>query len=165
VSPQDRNNGYVRDWCFDNRLLLNASKTKIMVFGSRQMILKVPDFICRYWVRNLFQSNQQKISELNLIQSFPSTVMLLRLVSSCISCLAQINSSKHFLDKNVLILVIIILVFNKLYYCSSVWANITANNIRIPQAVQNIAIAIITKSIKFDHLTPLLNDRTALDSR
>jgi hypothetical protein len=80
------------------------------------------------------------------------------------SCLAQINSSKHFLDKNLLILVIIILVFNKLYYCSSVWANTTANNIRIPQAVQNFAIAIITKSIKFD-LTPLLNDRTALDSR
>jgi hypothetical protein len=50
-----------------------------MVFGSRQMMLKVPDFICRYWVRNLFQSNQQKISELDLIQAFPSTVMLLRL--------------------------------------------------------------------------------------
>jgi hypothetical protein len=75
------------------------------------------------------------------------------------SSLAQINSAKHFLDKNLLILVIRSLVFNKLYYCSSVWANTTANNIRRLQAVQNFAVAIITKSaIKFDHLTPLLNE-------
>ena len=25
----------IRDWCFDNRLLLNASKTKLILFGSR----------------------------------------------------------------------------------------------------------------------------------
>ena len=34
----------IRDWCFDNRLLLNASKTKLILFGSRQMIAKIPDF-------------------------------------------------------------------------------------------------------------------------
>ena len=34
----------IRDWCFDKRLLLIASKTKLMLFGSRQMIAKIPDF-------------------------------------------------------------------------------------------------------------------------
>ena len=34
----------IRDWCFDNRLLVNASKTKLILFGSRQMIAKIPDF-------------------------------------------------------------------------------------------------------------------------
>ena len=34
----------IRDWCFDNRLLLNMSKTKLILFGSRQMIAKIPDF-------------------------------------------------------------------------------------------------------------------------
>ena len=28
----------IRDWCFENYLLLNPDKTKLMVFGSQQMI-------------------------------------------------------------------------------------------------------------------------------
>ena len=31
-------------WCFDNRLLLNPDKTKLIVYGSRQMISKLQDF-------------------------------------------------------------------------------------------------------------------------
>ena len=34
----------VRNWCFDNVLLLNPDKIKLMVFGSRQMFTKVPGF-------------------------------------------------------------------------------------------------------------------------
>jgi hypothetical protein len=70
------------------------------------------------------------------------------------SSLAQINRVKHVLDKSLLVLVIRSLVFSKMYYCSSVWANTTANNIRRLQAVQNFAARIITKSRKFDHITP-----------
>jgi hypothetical protein len=36
-------------------------------------------YVCHYWVKNLFQSKQRKISELHLIQAFPSTVMSFRL--------------------------------------------------------------------------------------
>ena len=32
------------NWCFDNRLLLNLDKTKLIVYGSRQMISKLQDF-------------------------------------------------------------------------------------------------------------------------
>jgi hypothetical protein len=32
----------VHNWCFDNVLLLNPDKIKLMVFGSRQMLTKVP---------------------------------------------------------------------------------------------------------------------------
>ena len=74
------------------------------------------------------------------------------------SSLAQINRVKHVLDKSLLTLIIRSIVFSKLYYCSSVWANITASNISKLQAVQNFAARIIMKSRKFDHITPLLNE-------
>ena len=32
------------DWCFSNKLLINPAKTKLVVFGSRQMTTKVNDF-------------------------------------------------------------------------------------------------------------------------
>ena len=34
----------VHNWCFRNRLLLNPDKTKLIVFGSRQMTSKLHEF-------------------------------------------------------------------------------------------------------------------------
>ena len=34
----------IRNWCFDNSLLLNSKKIKLMVYGSRQMLSKLSDF-------------------------------------------------------------------------------------------------------------------------
>ncbi|CAB4039059.1 Hypothetical predicted protein [Paramuricea clavata] len=34
----------IRNWCFDNRLLLNPDKTKLIVYGSRQMMDKLREF-------------------------------------------------------------------------------------------------------------------------
>ena len=34
----------VGNWCFRNRLLLNPDKTKLIVFGSRQMTSKLHEF-------------------------------------------------------------------------------------------------------------------------
>ena len=34
----------IRNWCFDNCLMLNPDKTKLMVFGSRGMFSKLLDF-------------------------------------------------------------------------------------------------------------------------
>ena len=34
----------IRNWCFDNQLLLNPDKTKLVIFCSRQMTAKVSDF-------------------------------------------------------------------------------------------------------------------------
>ena len=33
-----------RDWCFDNRLLINPDKTKLIIYGSRQMTERLPQF-------------------------------------------------------------------------------------------------------------------------
>ena len=34
----------IRNWCFENGLLLNSKKIKLMVYGSRQMLSKLSDF-------------------------------------------------------------------------------------------------------------------------
>ena len=148
----------IRDWCFDNHLLLNTSKTKLMVFGSRQMISKVPDFRLSLLGKELIPVQTAKDLGVTFDSSLSFDCHVVKTASSCMSSLAQINRVKHVLDKSLLILVIRSLVFSKMYYCSSVWANTTANNIRRLQAVQNFAARIITKSRKFDHITPLLTE-------
>ena len=50
------------------------------------------------------------------------------------------------------------LVLSKLFYCSAVWSNTTATNIKKLQAVQNFAGRIIKKAKKFEHITPPLRE-------
>ena len=50
------------------------------------------------------------------------------------------------------------LVITKMVYCSSVWSNTSASKVKKAQSIQNFACKIITKSRKYDHVTPLLRD-------
>ena len=79
-----------------------------------------------------------------------------QLTSKCIGSLCQINGVKYLFDRRTLITIINSLVFSKLLYCSSVWANTTKKNIELLQTVQNFAARIVSGTRKFDHVTPIL---------
>ena len=50
----------LRNWCFNNRLLLNRDKTKLIVYGSRQMISKLQDFRLTLLVKELLPVDSVK---------------------------------------------------------------------------------------------------------
>ena len=50
----------VRNWCFNNFLLLNPSKTKLMVFGSRQKLAELQDFNLSLLGKNFLPTKSAK---------------------------------------------------------------------------------------------------------
>ena len=79
-----------------------------------------------------------------------------QVASECIGSLCQINRVKYLFDRRTLITIIDSLIFGKLLYCSSVWANTTKKNIELLQSVQNFAARIVSGTRKFDRVTPIL---------
>ena len=70
------------------------------------------------------------------------------------SALGQIGRVKHAFRKDILIMIINSLVFSKLYYCSSVWANTTdTNSYKKLQGIQNYAACIVCNIGKYDHVS------------
>ena len=53
-----------------------------------------------------------------------------QLTSSCMTKLCQINKVKNSFDRDTLCTNISALVLSKLFYCSTVWSNTTATNIK-----------------------------------
>lgn len=90
---------------------------------------------------------------------------VIQVVSKCTKTLCQINRIKHILDSHTLKTIINALVFSKLYYCSSVWANTSKKNIAKLQSVQNFAARIVTGTRKYDHITPALQQLNWLPVR
>ena len=81
-----------------------------------------------------------------------------QLTSSCMTKLCQINRVNKSFDGDTLRTIIFPLVLKKLFYCSTVWSNTSATNIKRLQAVHNFAFRIITKTKKFEHITPALRE-------
>ena len=78
-------------------------------------------------------------------------------VSKCTASLCKINRVRHVLDKKTLLSAINALVFTKLYYCSSVWANTPKRNVAKLRNIQNFAARIVAGTRKYDHVTPSLH--------
>lgn len=149
----------IAGWCCHNSLLINPGKTKLLVFGTRQMLKKLPnDFHVVLLGKNIFPSSSAQDLGLQVDCTLSYDEHITNTVSSCTGSLCQINRVKHLLDTSTLENVVNALVFSRLYYCSSVWSNTAKKNIVKLQKVQNFAARIITGARKFDHITPVLKE-------
>ena len=145
----------IRNWCFENGLLLNPDKTKLIIYGSRQMTAKIPEFRLTLLGKDLEPSETVKDLGVNFDKNLTFNEHIIKTVSSCMSVLGQIGRVKHAFRKDILIMIINSLVFSKLY-CSSVWANTTDTNIKRLQGIQNYAARIVCNIRKYDHVSPAL---------
>ena len=148
----------IRNWYFDNCLLLNSKKIKLMVYGSRQMLSKLFDFRVTLLGKDIQHSLYVKDLGVTFDQVLSFDEHTIKNVSSCMSILGQINRVKHAFDRKTLITIINTLVFSKMFYCSSVWSNTAEKNLKKLQTVQNFAARIVTGSRKYEHITPVLKD-------
>ena len=149
----------VAQWCFENYLLINPDKTKLLFLGTRQILSRLPEDPNVIFVgETLIQQTLPKTWESSLTPIWPTITTFHLVVSSCFAKLCQINRVKRSFDKETLQLLITPLVFSKMLYCSSVWSNTTLQNINRLQSIQNFASKIVTNSRKFDHVTPLLRE-------
>ena len=70
--------------------------------------------------------------------------------------LCQISRVRHLFTKPVLLTILNSLMFSKLFYCSTVWAGTSKQNLQKLQLVQNFAARVLTDTKKFDHISPVL---------
>ena len=72
--------------------------------------------------------------------------------------LCQISRVRHLFTKPVLSTILNSLIFSKLFYCSTVWAGTSNQDLQKLQLVQNFAARVLTDTKKFDHISPVLRE-------
>ena len=151
---------HIRNWCFQNRLLLNLDKTKLIVYEVDKRLQNLPDIRLSFLGKELIPAHVVKDLGVTLNLTTRAllftSILIVKTVSSRFSSLAQINRVKHLFRRSTLTTTINTLVFRKLFNCSSVSSNAADTNLRKLQAVQNFAAWIISGSRKFNHASPLL---------
>ena len=144
-------------WSCKNSLLLNPEKTKLLALGTLQMLTKIPDDLSITLLsKEITSFKSAKNLGVKMDCNLTYHEHITQVTSKCIGSLCQINRVKYLFDRCTLITIIDSLVFSKLLYCSSVWANTTKKNMELLQTVQNFAVRIVSGTKKFDHVTPIL---------
>ena len=145
-------------WCCANYLLINPDKTKLVFFGTRQLVSKLPDVSVPFLGQQLIPESSAKDLGVILDSSLTFSSHISSLSSSLLSSLCQISRVRHLFSKEALCIMINSLVFSKLFYCSTVWSGTYKQNIHKLQLMHNFAARILTDTRKYDHITPALKD-------
>ena len=112
----------IASWCCSNHLLINPSKTKLIVFGTRQLLSRAPDIKVPFLGQELVPVPAVKDLGIILDSNLTFNNHVNSLTSSLISTLCQISRIRHLFSEPVLLTILNALVFSKLLYCSTVWA-------------------------------------------
>ena len=127
--------------------------------GTQQLLRRLPNEIkIPFLGKEIIPVSSAKDLGIILHNNLTYDQHIHQLTSSCMTKICQINRVKNSFDRDTLRAIILTLVLSKFYCCSTVWSNTTATNIKKLQAVQNFACRIITKTKKFEHITPALRE-------
>lgn len=138
---QDLNS--IRNWGFNNSLLINPEKTKLIVFGTKQMLSRLDDFKLSLLGKEVTPCDSVRDIGIYVDSQLSYDEHILKTVSFFVSRLCQINRVKHVFDQKTLKFEINTLVFSRLFYYSSVWSSAAKKNVNKSQLVQIFAKRIV----------------------
>ena len=145
----------LNDWFCANALKVNAGKTQLIVFGSRQNLRKLPDFRVSFCDAELQPCAQVG----NLGVTFDSTLSWDAHVSEisrrCTGLLIGLSHARHCLPDGIIRMLVTALVISRIQYCLTVYGNGSQKNFDRLQKVLNFAARVIFGRRKFDHVSDL----------
>ena len=143
-------------WCCANHLLINPDKTKLVLFGTRQLVSKLPDVNVPFLGQQLRLVSSAKHLGVIVDSGLTFSNHISSLSSSLLFSLCRISRIRHLFSKEVLYIMINSIVLRKSFYSSAVWSGSYKQNIQKLQLLQNFAARILTETRKYDHITPVL---------
>ena len=79
------------EWCSNNLLLLNPGKTKLVIFGSRQMCAKLQFHSLPFMGKDIVPTDTAKDLGVILVFNLTYDEHIIKTASSCMSRLGQIS--------------------------------------------------------------------------
>ena len=148
----------IHEWMSINRLKLNTDKTQAIWVGTRQQLEKIS--IREIRLGSTAVAVSTVVSDLGVTVDSQLTMAdhVAAVRRSCFFQLRQLKSIRSSLTTDAAKTLVHAFVSSRLDYCNSLLAGVTGGLLKKLQSVQNAAARLITRTRKFDHVTPVLRD-------
>ena len=148
----------VNQWCEITRIKMSIEKTKIMLIGSQQKLIRISE--SEKYIKLLIdntpieQISNTKLLGIHIDSSLTWDVQVSHVKKIVIYKLFLLKHIQHFLPKDTRILFYNFYIKPYLEYCCSIWGNCSKENINIIVKLQKRAARIILDA---DFFTPSAN--------
>jgi len=143
-------------WMNNNKLVLNASKTEIIIFCSKYQFDKITPSSIYLGDVQVSISNQVR----NLGVTFDSLLWFEQhsrlLSSSCFFQIRQIWSIRHCLSDTATEILVHAFISSRLDYCNSLFLSCNNSVLDRLQRIQNAAARLVLRAKRYDSTTPML---------
>ena len=140
------------DWFAANGLKVNAEKTQLMTFGSRQNLRGLPDISVRF--RGAVLKPCQQVKNLGVVFD-PCLTWddhVATLTRKCYGTLIGLSHVRHHLPADTIVTIVNALVLSHIRYCLPVYGNCTKKNLGRIEKVLNFAARVVSGRRKYDHV-------------
>ncbi|XP_068723293.1 uncharacterized protein [Montipora capricornis] len=140
----------IRKWMIDGRLLLNETKTEFLAIGSRQQLSKLRSSSIEVGNQRIDRSSSVRNLGVILDESLGMNSHINQI------CKASFYRISKYLSKECRQSLVHAYVTSRLDYCNSLLYGLPKYQLSKLQRIQTIAARLITDTMKFDHINPVL---------
>ena len=144
-------------WMSQDKLILNADKTEVLVMGNPQMRAKssIPSITVNGVIVPVLNEPVGNLGAVfDPIMNMSARVS--KVIKSANYHLRNIGKIRKF--PNTIKSAIVSLVTSRLDYCNGLLCGVTDELLCRLQKVQNNAVRVVSSSKRYDHITPVLKD-------
>jgi hypothetical protein len=145
VNILNQNFERVSHWLKDSKLVMNADKTKCIIFGSRHMLVDDPQLQLSISGIPIEQVKKAKLLGVLLDSQLSWSDHIDGIVRKMGRGLAMVRKCSPYLTSSLMGQVIQSLFFCHLHYCPIIWSAATKSDLNKLQLVQNRAARLVLK--------------------
>ena len=141
----------VHEWYESNKLVINTSKSNVMLLTTRQMLSNMSDTALNVFIGNhkLPQCNSIKYLGVDIDNVLSWNLQTDSISKKLVFIISRLSRLKSVLPSQMLMYIYTSIVQPKIDYAISIWGYTTAHNINKVQRLQNRAARILTGNFDY----------------
>ena len=140
----------------DGRLLLNDTKTEFLAIGTRQQLSKLRSSSIEVGNQKIGRSSSVRNLGVMLDESLGMNSRINQICKASLYHIHNIRRISKYLSKECRQSLVHAYVSSRLDYCNSILYGLPKYQLSKLQRIQNMAARLITDTLKFDHIKPVL---------
>ena len=148
----------IRNYFLKNQLLLNENKTEVLVFGKHSQLSKIDQTSISIGNQNIHFSDSAKYLGVIFDKFMSLDPYIKEVCKKSHLKIRRIRQIRPYLTQKATESLVHSLISSSLDYCNSILYNTPSYLIKKLQLVQNTAAKLITRSRKYDHVTPIFKE-------
>ena len=146
----------IRKWMIDGRILLNNRKTEFLAIRTRQQLSKLRSSSIEVGNQKIDRSSSVRNLGVMLDESLGMNSHINQICKASFYHIHNIRRISKYLSKECRQSLVHAYVTSRLDYCNSLLYGLPKYQLSKLQRIQNMAARLITDTMKFDHINPVL---------